>query len=66
MSTSFAACARRDPKGLYEAARQGLVQNFTGLDSPYEEPLHPDCEIDTEAVDLPQAIGLLLGVLFKK
>ena len=31
-------CEQRDPKGLYEKARAGKIKNFTGYDSPYEEP----------------------------
>ena len=35
-------CERRDPKGLYAAARRGDVQDFTGVSSPYEPPEAPD------------------------
>ena len=31
-------CEERDPKGLYEKARQGIIKDFTGISSPYEEP----------------------------
>jgi bifunctional enzyme CysN/CysC len=34
-------CIRRDPKGLYAAAKAGKIKNFTGLDSPYERPEDP-------------------------
>ncbi|WP_280349817.1 adenylyl-sulfate kinase [Pseudomonas sp. BN414] len=61
VSTSFDACARRDPKGLYRAALEGRIRNFTGLDSPYEPPLDADWEVDTEAIALPLAIHELLG-----
>ena len=37
----------RDVKGLYAKARAGQLDNFTGIDSPYEPPLHPDLRIDT-------------------
>ena len=40
-------CEQRDPKGLYQRARAGLIPNFTGIDSPYEEPLHPELVVDT-------------------
>jgi adenylylsulfate kinase len=32
-------CESRDPKGLYKRARAGLIEDFTGVSSPYEEPL---------------------------
>ena len=37
----------RDPKGLYKRARRGELPNFTGIDSPYERPEHPDLRVDT-------------------
>jgi len=46
-------CERRDVKGLYRQARQGGVEDFTGIHAPYEEPLRPDLVLDTgsEPVD---------------
>jgi bifunctional enzyme CysN/CysC len=41
----------RDPKGLYAKARQGLLPNFTGVDSPYEPPTAPEVRIDTTVTD---------------
>jgi adenylylsulfate kinase len=41
-------CERRDVKGLYEKARAGEIQSFTGVSDPYEEPLSPELLIDTE------------------
>ncbi|NUT73870.1 adenylyl-sulfate kinase [Pseudomonas sp. C1C7] len=66
VNTSFAVCAQRDPKGLYLAARQGLIKDFTGIDSPYEAPLRAECEIDTQALDMAQACEQLAGFLLKK
>ena len=37
----------RDAKGLYKKARRGDLKNFTGIDSPYERPEHPEIWIDT-------------------
>ncbi len=48
VEASFEACAERDPKGLYEKARRGEIKNFTGKDSGYEAPEHPDVLLDTE------------------
>lgn len=44
------ACETRDVKGLYQKARAGEISGFTGVDDPYEEPLHPEviCETETE------------------
>ena len=40
---------QRDPKGLYKKARAGELKNFTGIDSPYEPPEHPELRLDTTA-----------------
>jgi adenylylsulfate kinase len=40
-------CEQRDPKGLYRKARAGEIRNFTGIDDPYEEPLHPELVVDS-------------------
>ena len=45
VNTPLARCEQRDPKGLYRRARAGLVEQLTGIDSPYEPPLQPDVEI---------------------
>jgi bifunctional enzyme CysN/CysC len=47
VDTPIAECMRRDPKGLYAKARAGRIGNFTGLDSPYEEPEAPELRLAT-------------------
>jgi bifunctional enzyme CysN/CysC len=44
-------CRRRDPKGLYGKAERGELRNFTGIDSPYEPPEHPELRLDTSVND---------------
>jgi adenylylsulfate kinase len=39
-------CEKRDPKGLYQKARAGLLKGFTGIDDPYEAPLHAELVLD--------------------
>ena len=56
-------CERRDPKGLYAKSRAGQLPNFTGIDSPYEAPNHPDLILDTTsapAAELAQRVVALL------
>ncbi|KAF3435560.1 hypothetical protein FNV43_RR22649 [Rhamnella rubrinervis] len=43
MDVPLQVCEARDPKGLYKLARTGKIKGFTGIDDPYEPPLH--CEI---------------------
>jgi len=47
IDTSLAVAEQRDVKGLYRKARRGELKNFTGIDSPYEPPLHPECLLNT-------------------
>ncbi len=49
----LAVCEARDPKGLYQKARGGMIKAFTGIDSPYERPQSPDviCRTDLETVE---------------
>ena len=45
----LAVAEARDRKGLYRQARSGRLVNFTGIDSPYEPPAHPEVSIHTTA-----------------
>lgn len=50
----LAVCEQRDPKGLYQKARRGEIQNFSGISDPYEPPEAPEVVIET-ATELPRA-----------
>ena len=47
VDTPIEECEQRDPKGLYAKARAGELRGFTGIDDPYEPPLHPDLVLHT-------------------
>lgn len=47
VDTPLALCEQRDTKGLYRRARRGEISDFTGIDSPYEVPTHPEIIINT-------------------
>lgn len=53
-------CMRRDPKGLYKKAEQGLIKNFTGIDSAYEPPANPDIRINTLENDVDTCVAQIL------
>lgn len=59
VSTPLATCEGRDPKGLYKKARAGMISKFTGIDSPYEPPLHPELVIPTHELSLEEAFACL-------
>jgi len=46
-NASLEVCESRDVKGLYKRARAGEIKNYTGIDSPYEEPTNPELVINT-------------------
>ncbi|KAB2848820.1 MAG: adenylyl-sulfate kinase [Hyphomicrobiaceae bacterium] len=47
LDTPLEVCEARDPKGLYKKARAGLIKNFTGIDSAYEQPEAPDLRLQS-------------------
>jgi bifunctional enzyme CysN/CysC len=56
----------RDPKGLYRKARRGELKNFTGIDSPYEAPEHPELEIYTPRCEPDEAADQVIACLRRK
>jgi len=60
---SLATCEARDPKGLYRQARAGKIKDFTGIDSPYEEPKLPDLVLDTEAMSAEACADALVAYI---
>jgi len=63
---SVEECEKRDPKGNYEKARAGIIQGYTGISAPYEEPESPDIIIDTEKLDLESSVQEVLNLLREK
>jgi len=52
----FSVCEKRDVKGLYSKARSGEIKDFTGIDSPYEEPVNPEFVIDTAENSIEESV----------
>jgi adenylyl-sulfate kinase len=61
VNTPLEECERRDVKGLYARARAGEISNFTGINAPYEAPLHPDIEIDTSRLSVEEAVSEIIN-----
>lgn len=53
-------CEARDKKGIYQRARNGLIKEFTGISSPYEEPDQPDLVLDTVNESLERCVQKVL------
>ncbi len=60
---SLSVCEDRDVKGLYKRARAGEIKEFTGISSPYEEPLNPELTLDTDQQTVEECVDQVLIVL---
>lgn len=65
IKTPLNICEIRDPKGLYKKARLGEIKNFTGIDSPYEEPKNPNIVLDTTTLTIEQCVQIIINYLTK-
>jgi bifunctional enzyme CysN/CysC len=63
VKADLAACEARDPKGLYLKARQGKLKDFTGIDSPYEEPAAAELVVDTTEDDAASCVENILRLV---
>ncbi len=59
VNAPLAVCEQRDPKHLYQKARRGEIQGFTGIDAPYEPPANPDLELRTDQINRETCLALL-------
>jgi len=56
LNCALTTCEERDPKGLYKKARAGELPDFTGIDSPYQEPLEPELTLDTGSMGVRESV----------
>lgn len=66
IDTPLAECERRDPKGLYDKARKGMIKNFTGIDSAYEAPPTPQLRINTLEDTLDGTVRRIIDYLAER
>ena len=59
-------CEVRDPKGLYDKARKGIIKDFTGIDSPYEEPEQPEIILDSDQYSIEECVEQVIEYLTTK
>ncbi|KJS15197.1 MAG: adenylylsulfate kinase [Peptococcaceae bacterium BRH_c4b] len=62
-ATPIDVCENRDSKGLYAKARQGIIERFTGVNDPYEQPESPEIVIDTTHLSPDDAVHEVLTYL---
>ena len=63
VATSLAYAEKTDRRGIYARARRGSIENFTGVNDPYEEPLNPNLIVDTEKGTVRQAVHEIMLML---
>ena len=63
LDTALDICERRDVKGMYKKARQGEINDFTGIDSPYEKPLSADLILNTHKESINQCLQKLENLI---
>jgi len=59
-------CEQRDPKGLYERARAGELDDFTGVSAPYEPPESPELRLDTSTLAVDACVDAVFDRLAKE
>jgi adenylylsulfate kinase len=65
VKTDLSICESRDPKGLYKKARSGIIPEFTGVSSPYEEPVEGTGTliVDTSVLSADQSADRIIEEL---
>ena len=63
VDTPLSICEERDPKGLYQKARQGLIPNFTGISAPYEAPEAWELRLDTARQSVEECAEAIISLL---
>ncbi len=64
VDTPLAVAEERDVKGLYKKARAGELKNFTGIDSPYEEPENAEIRVNTVEMTAEEAAEYIVEQVF--
>jgi adenylylsulfate kinase len=60
VSCPLKICETRDVKGLYKKARAGEIPDFTGITSPFEEPVNAEITVQTDKMDIEECVELIL------
>ena len=63
VDTPFHECVRRDAKGWYKKALNGEIENYTGVDSPYEKPENPNVHIKAGGINAEERVKRIIEIL---
>jgi len=65
-SASIEVCEKRDVKGLYQKAREGIIPHFTGISSPYEKPTNSELVVNTGEQSLEESVQNVIHLLVSR
>ena len=63
LNPSIEVCELRDVKGMYKKARAGQIPDFTGVNAPFEAPLYPNLEVNTDAESIEASLAMILDYI---
>jgi adenylylsulfate kinase len=63
VNAPLAVCEKRDVKGLYSKARKGEIKDFTGIDSPFEEPVNAQVEVNTDVQTISESVRQVMNYI---
>jgi len=63
INASLEECEKRDTKGLYKKARRGEIKDFTGVNAPFEPPLNPYLEVQTDQLSVEKSLQIILDCI---
>jgi len=66
VNTPLEVCEKRDVKGFYAKARREEILGFTGIDDPYEPPIHPELVLDTVSKSPEKNAQLIIDYLMEQ
>ena len=66
ISCPLSVCEHRDTKGFYNLAKEGIIQNYTGISSPYEEPKSPDLLVETNKFGEKECTAMVVSFILRE
>lgn len=66
MDVPIDVAEKRDPKGLYKKARDGIIKEFTGVSAPYEAPENPHVHIRADKSSVEESVRQIIDYLEKR
>ncbi len=66
VSCPLEICMQRDPKGLYQKAKNGEIAAFTGISSPYEAPISPELVVHSDRFSVEECVDQIINAMINK